>query len=96
MEKALKNASLVEVSKCIMNDFEEVCIPRLLEIDQIKKKMLLSGALCSQMSGSGSAVFGIFDREDCALSCFESLKRDGLDEVYFLSDSAFEKMYKGE
>lgn len=96
MEIALKEANLACIAECLMNDFEEVCIPRLPEIDTIKKMMLEAGAVCSQMSGSGSAVFGIFEREEEAEICAESLKKHGLTQVYIFTPCDFEKMYKGE
>ena len=96
MEKALLSADLAEVAKYVMNDFEEVCIPRLYEIEKIKSRMCRLGAVCSQMSGSGSAVFGLFDKEDRANLCFDELKKDGLCEVYFFVDDDFRRMYKGE
>ena len=79
-----------------MHDFELVCIPRLPEIDTIKKRMLEKGAVCCQMSGSGSAVFGLFDSHEAAEAYEAALKSDGLTEVYSFDDADFEKMYKGE
>ncbi|MBQ7399937.1 MAG: 4-(cytidine 5'-diphospho)-2-C-methyl-D-erythritol kinase [Clostridia bacterium] len=96
MEKALKEENLSAIAECLMNDFEEVCIPRLPAIAEIKEEMLRGKALCSQMSGSGSAVFGIFKKEKDARACFEALKNGGLSEVYFFAGADFEKMYKGE
>ncbi len=96
METALKKGMKTEIFACLVNDFEKVCVPRLPEIDEIKKKMLLQSAGCCQMSGSGSAVFGLFDDDSCGRACFEALKQDGLSEVYFFDDADFEKMYKGE
>jgi hypothetical protein len=66
------------------------------EIEKIKSRMCRLGAVCSQMSGSGSAVFGLFDKEDRANLCFDELKKDGLCEVYFFVDDDFRRMYKGE
>lgn len=96
MEKALCEANTERIAKCIVNDFESVCIPRLPEIALIKEKMLECGALCSQMSGSGSAVFGLFDSGMKSKECFEALKKYGLSEVYCFDGKDFAKMYKGE
>lgn len=46
---------------------------RLSEIPEIKKKMNQSGALGALMSGSGSAVFGIFDSRWKAKHCMRKL-----------------------
>ncbi len=96
MEKALESRDLKAVAGAITNDFEKVCIPRLPEIANIKNQLLSFGALCSQMSGSGSAVFGIFDSADKAKQCFKALKDSDLTEVFLLTRSDFEKMYKSE
>lgn len=96
MEKALSEGNLAAVTGCMTNDFESVCIPRLPEIDVIKNEMFLSGSAGCMMSGSGSAVYGLFDSTDTAKKCFESLKSNGLVEVFMFTDEDFEKMYKGE
>ena len=96
MQKALAKGEFNEIAKCIVNDFEEVCIPRLEEIYVIKRIISQNGALCCQMSGSGSAVFGLFDNENDTKACFEALKNEGLTELYRFTPQDFEKMYKGE
>ncbi|MCF0182757.1 MAG: 4-(cytidine 5'-diphospho)-2-C-methyl-D-erythritol kinase [Bacteroidaceae bacterium] len=47
----------------IRNDFEKSVFATHPEIGELKQTMYDCGALYAQMSGSGSAVFGIFDRE---------------------------------
>jgi 4-diphosphocytidyl-2-C-methyl-D-erythritol kinase len=42
------------------NDFEEVVFARHRELRQIKEQLLRSGAESAGMTGSGSAIFGIF------------------------------------
>lgn len=96
MEKALGEGDLKKIKLSLVNDFELVCIPRLPEIETIKRRMLEEGAVCSQMSGSGSAVFGLFDSHEAAEACAAALKSDGLTAVYSFDDADFEKMYKGE
>ncbi len=96
MEKALLDKDLKAVSQALINDFERVCIPRLPKIAVIKRQLVSHGALCSQMSGSGSAVFGIFDDEGKAQNCLASLKEKGLKEAFLLTNTDFEKMYNGE
>ena len=46
----------------IENDFEQVVFSNWPEIGEIKKEMYKKGALYVSMSGSGSSIFGIFDR----------------------------------
>ncbi len=47
----------------VKNDFEEHILEAHPAIASIKKAMYEAGALYASMSGSGSAVFGIFDHE---------------------------------
>lgn len=47
----------------LTNDFEESVFPLYPEIRQIKDQLYQEGAVYALMSGSGSAVFGIFDKE---------------------------------
>ena len=44
-------------------------------IHSLKSMMLKNNALCSHMTGSGSAVFGIFGKKKHALSCADELKK---------------------
>lgn len=69
--KALYSASVRNVSDFLHNDFEEVL--SLDVINSIKSTMLNNKALGSAMSGSGSAVFGIFLTERKAQACAEAL-----------------------
>ena len=55
------------------NQFESVI--NLPEVDQIKKIMKEHGALAAHMSGSGSAVYGIFINEGQSFKCVEALKK---------------------
>ena len=52
--------------KSFRNDFEDVVIPRYPEIRVLKEAMLENGAIYSSLSGSGSAVFGIYNNYDQA------------------------------
>ena len=58
--------------KSFENDFEDVVIPRYPEIRVLKEAMLENGAIYSSLSGSGSAVFGIYNNYDQA---FEASKK---------------------
>lgn len=44
----------------LVNDFEQSIFPLAPEVEEVKKAMLDGGALYASMSGSGSAVFGLF------------------------------------
>ncbi|MDR1371344.1 MAG: 4-(cytidine 5'-diphospho)-2-C-methyl-D-erythritol kinase [Dysgonamonadaceae bacterium] len=47
----------------LVNDFEASVFEKYPEIEAVKKKMYDDGAVYASMSGSGSAVFGIFGKK---------------------------------
>lgn len=47
----------------LTNDFEKPIFKQFPEIENIKNKLYQKGAIYSAMSGSGSAVFGIFNKK---------------------------------
>ncbi|RZL39314.1 MAG: hypothetical protein EOO96_00950 [Pedobacter sp.] len=47
----------------ILNDFEPSVFEKYPQIDEIKTKLYQSGAKFALMSGSGSSVFAIFEKE---------------------------------
>lgn len=46
----------------LINDFEKVIFPEYKEIAAIKEKLYQAGAIYASMSGSGSTVYGIFEK----------------------------------
>ncbi|NLJ31553.1 MAG: 4-(cytidine 5'-diphospho)-2-C-methyl-D-erythritol kinase [Clostridiales bacterium] len=73
MLAALKSESLRRVAESLGNDFERVV--GLPEIALIQTAMRGAGALGACMTGSGSAVFGVFETEDAARRCEERLHK---------------------
>lgn len=71
--KFLKAGDITGVSENIFNRFEEVLNNN--EIFEIKKNLCKNGALGASMSGSGSAVFGLFSDRDEAIECEKNLKK---------------------
>jgi 4-diphosphocytidyl-2-C-methyl-D-erythritol kinase len=53
----------LDVANVLENDLEEVALLKCPEIKTIKERLRKAGAVGSLMSGSGSAVFGIFRDE---------------------------------
>lgn len=45
----------------IINDFEAVVLARYPQLTEVRDRLLHAGAKCAAMTGSGSAIFGIFD-----------------------------------
>lgn len=70
---ALEQEDFVKICDNIVNQFEPICIHEVSEIGKIKKCLLKNGAYSACMSGSGSAVFGIFADEKSANSALEAL-----------------------
>jgi 4-diphosphocytidyl-2-C-methyl-D-erythritol kinase len=54
------------VAAWLRNDFEEAWEPVRPEIGEIRRDLLAAGALGAGLSGSGSAVFGLFASEGAA------------------------------
>ena len=54
---------LEEWNKYLTNDFEASIFKQLPELQRIKEQLYDSGALYASMTGSGSAFYGIFEKE---------------------------------
>lgn len=81
MQSALQRGSLEEIGKELCNVFEEVVIPEHLELNYIKSILMSYGAYGALMTGSGSAVFGIFDSfEYAAVAC--TMLKDNYPKVF--------------
>ena len=74
--KALDEGKLPELCRRMYNVFEDVDDRRLSTVREIKGKLLDGGALGAVMTGTGSAVFGIFDDNAAAEACCADLGRD--------------------
>lgn len=70
---ALEQEDFGRICDNIVNQFEPICIHEVSEIGKIKKCLLKSGAYAAQMSGSGSAVFGIFADKEQAEAAYRAL-----------------------
>ena len=64
---ALNSGDLKSISKTLSNSLEDVTDVSIIQ--DIKNEMLMFGALGCVMTGSGSAVFGIFDNKEKARKC---------------------------
>jgi 4-diphosphocytidyl-2-C-methyl-D-erythritol kinase len=61
----------------IANDFEPVVAARHPEIAEIVRALEASGAAAASMTGSGSAVFGLFDKDEVLANAARSLECPG-------------------
>jgi 4-diphosphocytidyl-2-C-methyl-D-erythritol kinase len=68
-----KFSKVADVADILENDLEAVAISICPEIKTIKEQLRGSGALGSLMSGSGSAVFGVFEDETGARKASEEV-----------------------
>lgn len=56
----LNKISIEEWKNLVVNDFEKTVFPTYPEIQNLKEVLYEMGAIYASMSGSGSAVFGVF------------------------------------
>ena len=58
----------------LQNDFEPVVLELEPEIERAKNALLKSGARAAMLSGSGSAVFGIFENQDAQERAIQAIE----------------------
>jgi 4-diphosphocytidyl-2-C-methyl-D-erythritol kinase len=61
----------------IENDFEKVVFPKHPELCKAKRVLERAGATYASLSGSGSALYGLFDSREKAAAAATKLERDG-------------------
>lgn len=66
----------------LVNDLETVTLGRYPEVGEIKNALITGGARGALMSGSGPTVFGLFDKEEDALRCCDTLRQRYGDLVF--------------
>lgn len=76
---ALEKAEYDRMWQSVYNDFESLV--NLPQVDKLKKEMNKLGSICSCMTGSGSAVYGVFNTMEQAEECCDELKKS-YDEVF--------------
>lgn len=74
--EAIDTGDLKGLCRRMYNVFEEVDDRRMRTVREIKSALLDRGALGAVMTGTGSAVFGVFERQDQAETAARELGRD--------------------
>jgi len=82
---SINNGDIHTIAKNLCNVLETVTIKKYPQIKDIKDEMINQGALGSLMSGSGSAVFGIFDNKDLAAKAAKQLKSNEIIKFVYLT-----------
>ena len=63
LEEIVRHEPIDHWYKFITNDFEKSLYPKYPELKNIKSLLIEKGALFASLSGSGSAIYGIFDKK---------------------------------
>jgi len=77
-----QTGDIKKIVSVMYNHLELPAVSMCPEILQLKEALLKQGAVGAQMTGSGSAVFGIFTAKEPARSCVENLKKNHI-EAHF-------------
>jgi 4-diphosphocytidyl-2-C-methyl-D-erythritol kinase len=72
-----ENPLLDLVRTGIENDFEKVVFPKYPELLEVKRVLEQAGSRYASLSGSGSAIYGLFDSQQKATVAAKKLSRQG-------------------
>lgn len=78
MLEALAQGDLAQIGRLLANAMEGAALPERPQIEEIRQALLASGALGARMTGSGSAVYGIFAQEHQARTALKKLAFPGV------------------
>ena len=74
MLERIESRDLAGIARHMYNVFEDVLPPKPSDVAEIKRTLLNCGALGAVMTGTGSAVFGVFDDDESASAAFNQLR----------------------
>lgn len=63
LRDVLIKSDITKWQEYLVNDFEEPIVKKYPALEQLKQKLIKSGATYASMSGSGSCFYGIFEKE---------------------------------
>lgn len=72
------------LSSRLSNDFEPIIFKKYPLIKQVKQDLLMAGAPCASLTGTGSAVFALFINKNKAIHVYNTM-RCKYNEVFFTS-----------
>lgn len=81
---ALEANDTNKIFKAVGNSFEGPVFEKYMQIPRLKEKMLGLGAGACVMTGSGSALFALFENSEAAQKAYELLKKENKDIKAFL------------
>jgi 4-diphosphocytidyl-2-C-methyl-D-erythritol kinase len=67
----------VPLEELLVNDLESVAIQRLPELQTLKQRLRELGAVQTLMTGSGSAIFGVWEDQKGALAAAKQMTNEG-------------------
>lgn len=79
---ALQEGNVREIANSVCNVFQPIAIAERPEIAELIGRIKGFGALNAVMTGSGTAVYGIFEGFQAARRCVHALKKDGIFAEY--------------
>lgn len=82
---AIRRRDLKEAARLMGNILETVTISHYPVIEEIKRHMTEHGALNAMMSGSGPAVFGLFEDEETAKRAYSEMVESHLAKQVYLT-----------
>ncbi len=75
------------------NDFESVIFTRHPELARIRQRLVKLGAGYAAMTGSGSAIFGVFNSSEALLQARKALSREKVFAVSYLSRARYQSSW---
>ncbi len=82
-------AHIINSFQTCENDFEQVVFEQYPQLDSIKRKLLKLGANPAMMTGSGSALFGLFRSSACLARARSSFREEKVFSITLLSRGAY-------